>query len=165
MSRHLQSDLKFSMTEERKEPEYMHEAFQRLILNLLVTNEAESFTDVEKAVSLRCLKGMPNGGLSTTLSDKRSHSTLDELNEPIVRVRHFYLRMSADSSVRDRICNGRCSCLFTNSIVGRDEVKVSSYRPYVRSLAFRHDIAKDLITISDAKSIIASLVDLARIGA
>jgi hypothetical protein len=59
MSLHLQGDLNFSKIKERKEPEYMHEAFQRLILNFLVTNEGESFVDLKKDANPRCVKDIP----------------------------------------------------------------------------------------------------------
>jgi len=56
MSRHLQGDLKFSNDNEKKNPEYIHEVFQRLILNFLVTNSGQLFMDLEKADNPRPVK-------------------------------------------------------------------------------------------------------------
>lgn len=41
---HLRGDLDFATSKERKDdPEYIHEAFQRLILKFLVANNTEKF--------------------------------------------------------------------------------------------------------------------------
>jgi hypothetical protein len=56
MSLHLQGDLKFSNDNEKKKPEYIHEVFQRLILNFLVTNSGQLFMDLEKADNPRPVK-------------------------------------------------------------------------------------------------------------
>jgi hypothetical protein len=58
IGQHLQGDLEFSEDKEKKEPEYMHEAFQRLILNFLVTNEDKWFMGLEKDDTPRPVKGL-----------------------------------------------------------------------------------------------------------
>jgi hypothetical protein len=58
MSRHLQGDLEFSKVKEKKEEEYMHEVFQRLILNLLIKNEDKWFMGLEKVDTSRPVKDL-----------------------------------------------------------------------------------------------------------
>jgi hypothetical protein len=83
MGRHLQGDLKFSKTKERKEPDYIHEVFQRLILNFLVTNEDKPFMNLAKVDKPRPVEDLSCPRLATAPLGKRPHGTPNE--EPVER--------------------------------------------------------------------------------
>lgn len=65
MSLYLKGDLDFSTKPERQNPEYTHEALQRVLLNFLVQNDAEEFMDYPKADSPRCAEGVSMPRTST----------------------------------------------------------------------------------------------------
>jgi hypothetical protein len=75
MTLHLQGDLSFSQFDEKKHPEYVHEVFQRLILNFLVANEREQFMDLKKSVNSRHVKGSGmKSGTNASGSGKKPYS-------------------------------------------------------------------------------------------
>jgi hypothetical protein len=100
MGRHIQGDLKFSKIKEKKEPEYIHEVFQRLILNFLVTNESESFMDLEKADIPRPVENMVMKRTRTySTYTKSSQSTTsgepeESTEESMVSVHHHRSNIS-----------------------------------------------------------------------
>jgi hypothetical protein len=57
MRKHLQGDLDLSELKKGK-PEYVHEAFQRLILNFLITYKDEAFMDLKKHHFPRQVSGL-----------------------------------------------------------------------------------------------------------
>jgi hypothetical protein len=61
MSEHLQGDLFFATDGRRKADEYLHEAFQRLILNFLSANATKPFMDTPKHKQPRGVDGNPMG--------------------------------------------------------------------------------------------------------
>jgi len=103
MSLHLQGDLEFSNNNEKKKPEYIHEVFQRLILNFLVINERESFMSLEKAGNPRRVKdtGMKRtgttrhtGSVLPTTENKPEATLNDEPEESIVSVHRYQSNIS-----------------------------------------------------------------------
>jgi hypothetical protein len=103
MSLHLQGDLEFSNNNEKKKPEYIHEVFQRLILNFLVTNERESFMSLEKAGNPRRVKdtGMKRtgttrhtGSVLPTTENKPEATLNDEPEGSIVSVHRYQSNIS-----------------------------------------------------------------------
>jgi len=82
MCEHLQGDLSFSKDKERREnPEYIHEVFQRLILNLLIANCDEEFMDTRKEKEPRDVEktGMERAG--STQPSKKSGGAKRSLQE------------------------------------------------------------------------------------
>jgi hypothetical protein len=72
MRRHLSGDLDFSKKKQgRGHPEYMHEVFQRLILNFLIANQNEPFMDLERADNPRPVKPAGMRRTGTTQPSKR----------------------------------------------------------------------------------------------
>jgi hypothetical protein len=72
MRKHLAGDLDFSDQKEgRGHPEYMHEVFQRLILNFLIANKNEPFMDLERADNPRPVKPAGMRRTGTTQPSKR----------------------------------------------------------------------------------------------
>jgi hypothetical protein len=76
MRLHLQGDLDFSKRGDKVDPEYIHEVFQRLILNFLYANYTEKFMDLEKADKSRVLEMVPMGWMWTASSTDRMHSSI-----------------------------------------------------------------------------------------
>jgi hypothetical protein len=75
MRKHLQGDLDLSELKKGK-PEYVHEAFQRLIINFLITYKDEAFMDLKKHTSPRQVKGLSIE--RNARSSKRANSDNDE---------------------------------------------------------------------------------------
>jgi hypothetical protein len=73
MSMHLYGDLSYAEDERRKADEYLHEAFQRLILNFLSANSTKDFMRTRKHKNSRGVLGNPmdKPSRSTTVTGKR----------------------------------------------------------------------------------------------
>ncbi|KIM24503.1 hypothetical protein M408DRAFT_26973 [Serendipita vermifera MAFF 305830] len=61
MREHLQGDLDYSKDEDKKNPEYVHEALQRVLLKFLVENDKEEFMDLQMADQPRSVAQAPLG--------------------------------------------------------------------------------------------------------
>jgi hypothetical protein len=86
MRRHLQGDLDFSKSGDKVDPEYIHEVFQRLILNFLDSNHAEGFMNLEKAEEPRTLEMIPMGRMLSASSTKRLHSAIADKDDSKVSI-------------------------------------------------------------------------------
>lgn len=53
MRRHLRGDLELSKDKLKKRPDYLHEVFQRLIINFLAKNSKEPFMNLKRSKDLR----------------------------------------------------------------------------------------------------------------
>jgi hypothetical protein len=63
MRQHLKCDLKFAKVR-REDPEYLHEVFQRLILNFMADPDNQEFLKLEKQLQDREVEPMISGGSS-----------------------------------------------------------------------------------------------------
>ena len=86
MREHLQGDLDFSKSGDRTDPEYIHEVFQRLILNFLDSNRAQGFMDLQKAEEPRSLEMALIGGMLPASSIKRLYSAIADNDDPKVSI-------------------------------------------------------------------------------
>jgi len=76
MREHLKCDLKFAKDEVRREhPEYLHEVFQRLILNFMADPDNQEFLKLEKDAQDREVESPIGGGSSSKKSSKSNMSS------------------------------------------------------------------------------------------
>lgn len=77
MRKHLRGDLELSTDELRKQPEYLHEVFQRLIINFLAENNREPFMDLKRSKTTRRVDpaGMKSTSSGAVTSSKGMVST------------------------------------------------------------------------------------------
>jgi len=73
MSRHLRGDLSYAEDKGRKADDYLHEVFQRLILNFLSANSTKDFMRTQRHKESRGVLGNPmdRTSRSTTVTGKR----------------------------------------------------------------------------------------------
>jgi hypothetical protein len=83
MRRHLRGDLSYADDEGRKTDEYLHEVFQRLILNFLDANSTKEFMRLQKSKQRRGVNGNPmdRPGKSNTVTGRRSRQEFE--GEPV----------------------------------------------------------------------------------
>jgi hypothetical protein len=68
IGRHLRVDPELSSEPLRKEPEYLHEVLQRLIINFLVENAENPFMDIQRSEKRRKVDDAAMSGTITTTS-------------------------------------------------------------------------------------------------
>jgi hypothetical protein len=94
MSKHLQGDLSFATDGRRKTDEYLHEAFQRLILNFLSANAIERFLDIPKHKKPRGVDGNPMDRYRST-TGKRTREQFEGPPENSVSAHDSWSKLSA----------------------------------------------------------------------
>ncbi|KIM27089.1 hypothetical protein M408DRAFT_24840 [Serendipita vermifera MAFF 305830] len=79
MRKHLNIDLEFAKKADRKKSDYLHEAFQRTILNFLFVNDTEPFMDAEKSENPRVVgqtgKKRGTSAMGTTTSATKTQAS------------------------------------------------------------------------------------------
>jgi len=92
MATQLMGELHWAESEEMKDPEFLHEALQRLIFDFLMRNKEASFMTLEKDLEPREIGNQvrQHAYKQYTPSAKRSHSAMEEEPEPEgSKVRHL----------------------------------------------------------------------------
>jgi len=97
MSMHLQGDLSYAKDERRKTDEYLHEVFQRLILNFLSANSMKDFMRTQKHKQPRGVYGNPmdRPSKSTTMTSKRSRKEYEGVSVDSVSAHDSWSKLSA----------------------------------------------------------------------
>ena len=100
MASHLTDDLywaKYGSTQELKEPEFLHEALQRIIFDFLMENKTEDFMNLEKDTKNREVeRQIPRHAEKQVTPSKRSNSTMETTaDEPEAESRVSFLSSPA----------------------------------------------------------------------